>query len=135
MLKTSVQPFNLYADMSIKPNVFWYAISLLLLVHVQMNLHQFAYFIGAAVLIGLFPIRDMRWWKYAGLEIIALLLMLLMNRPEPATLDMLSQISGFGAPVLLLITIVVSTISFVLVAQSTHVWVTRLVFARYLGLK
>ncbi|MFN3528666.1 MAG: hypothetical protein ACK417_01925 [Bacteroidia bacterium] len=121
--------------MSIKPSIFWYAISLLLLVHVQMNLHQFAYFIGAAVIIGLFPIRDMRWWKYAGLELLALLFMLIMNRPEAATLDMLSRISGFSGTVLVGITMVLSTISFVLVAQSTQVWVTRLVFARYLGLK
>lgn len=119
--------------MSIKPALFWYTVAFLLLVHVQMNLHQFVFFVGASVIIGLFPIKQIRWWKYALLELSALLVGVLLNTPEQATLQMLYELSGMSAVVLISATFVLSTVTFVLVAQTVNQLLTRQLFGRYLG--
>ncbi len=118
--------------MRIKPNLFWYAVSFLLLVHVQLNLHQFAFFVGGSMIMGLFPIKGMRWWKFALLEIAALVACLLLNFPESQTLEMISAISGFSGPLLLGITFIFSTITATLCAQTVYQIVTKTVFKKYL---
>ncbi|MDP2187327.1 MAG: hypothetical protein Q8J69_01465 [Sphingobacteriaceae bacterium] len=120
--------------MRIKPNLFWYVVSFLLLVHVQLNLHQFAFFVGGSFILGLFPIKGMRWWKFALLELAALAACLLLNFPENQTLEMISAISGFSGPLLIGITIIFSTITTTLCAQTVYQIVTKTVFKKYLRL-
>lgn len=121
--------------MKINPTYFWYAVSFLLLVHLQLNLHEFAFFAGGSILIGLFPIKKMRWWKYALLELAALGFCLLLNQPEPATLQMLSQLGGMSAPLLVLVTLLFSTLTFTLVASTTYLSITKTAFKSYLRKK
>lgn len=118
---------------AMKPHYFWYTLSGLLLVHVQLNLHEFAFFVGAAVLIGLFPIKGVRWWKYALLEIVALAVCLLMNWPSSQLQETIGSISGMGGLPFILATVVFSTITFTLVAYTSQLIVARFVFKNYLA--
>lgn len=118
---------------AMKPHYFWYTLSCLLLVHVQLNHHVFAFFIGAAVLIGLFPIKGVRWWKYALLEIVALAVCLAMNWPSSQLQETIGSISGMGGLPFILATVVFSTITFTLVAHTSQLIVARFVFKNYLA--
>lgn len=118
---------------AMKPHFFWYTLSGLLLVHVQLNLHEFAFFVGAAVLIGLFPIKGVRWWKYALLEIVALAVCLLMNWPSSQLQETIGSISGMGGLPFISATVVFSTITFTLVAYTSQLIVARFVFKNYLA--
>jgi len=120
--------------MRIQPNLFWYTVSFLLLLHVQINLHQFAFFVGGSMIIGLFPIKGMRWWKFALIELAALAACLLLNFPENQTLTTIEAISGFSGPVLIGITAIFSTITATLSAQTVYEIVTKTVFKKYLRL-
>jgi hypothetical protein len=119
--------------MSIKPSLFWYTVAFLLLVHVQMNLHEFDFFVGAAVIIGLFPVKQVNWWKYALLELSSFLICLLLNAPESTTLKLIHELSGMNAVVFISATALLSTLTFVLVAQSVNLLITQSLFRRYLG--
>lgn len=132
MLPPSVLTVDL---MRIQPSFFWYTVSFLLLIHVQLNLHQFAFFVGGAFIIGLFPIKNMRWWKYALLELAALAACLLLNFPENQTLAMIAAISGFSGPLLIAITVIFSTITATLCAQTMHQVVAKVAFKNYLRQK
>jgi hypothetical protein len=118
---------------AMKPHYFWYTLSGLLLVHVQLNLHEFAFFVGAAVLIGLFPIKGVRWWKYALLELAALAVCLGMNWPSSQLQETIGSISGMGGLPFILATVVFSTITFTLVAHTSQLMVARFVFKNYLA--
>lgn len=118
---------------AMKPHYFWYTLSGLLLVHVQLNLHAFSFFVGASVLIGLFPIKGARWWKYVLLEIVALAVCLLMNWPSTQLQETIGSISGLGGMPFILATVVFSTITFTLVAFTTQLIVGRFVFRKYLA--
>lgn len=121
--------------MRIKPELFLYAVSLFLLVHVQLNLHQFAFFVGGAIIVGLFPIRDARWWKYGLLQLSALAVCLLLNKPSNEVLDMVGSIAGTGGPGFVAAVVIFSTITMVLTTNTTYQVVTKILFRKYLTKK
>lgn len=121
--------------MRIKPELFLYAVSLFLLVHVQMNLHQFAFFVGGSIIVGLLPIRQAKWWKFALLQLAALAVCLLLNKPASAVLDMVGSIAGTGGPGFIAAVVVFSTITMVLTTTTIYEIVTKTLFRKYLTKK
>ena len=121
--------------MRIKPELFLYAVSLFLLVHVQMNLHQFAFFVGGSIIVGLLPIRQAKWWKFALLELTALAVCLLLNKPSNEVLDMVGSIAGTGGPGFMAAVVIFSTLTMVLATTTTYEIITKTLFRRYLTKK
>lgn len=121
--------------MRIKPELFLYAVSLFLLIHVQMNLHQFAFFVGGSIIVGMLPIRQAKWWKYALLQFAALTVCLLLNKPSAAVLDMVGSIAGTGGPGFIAAVVVFNTITMVLTTTTTYEIITKNLFRKYLTKK
>lgn len=121
--------------MRIKPELFLYSVGLFLLIHVQMNLHQFAFFVGGAFIVGLLPIREARWWKFALLQLAALAVCLLLNKPTTAVLDMIGSIAGTGGAGFVAAVVLFSTITMVLTTTTVYEIITKNLFRKYLTKK
>lgn len=114
--------------MRIPSQFFWYFLALVSLVHVQFNLANFWLLVGASVVIGCLPIRGVRWWHFAMLSLASLLCCMALKFPEAKTLNMLASVSHLPAPLLIVMTMVVTTITVTLTSFTSHLLLARSLF-------
>ncbi len=117
----------------LKRNQYLYFIVLIALVHIQFNVHSFGLFLLVSALTALLPIPQMRWWKYSLLELAALAFCLLLKFPDPEVLETVGSIVKTGGIGLIAATVLVSTITYTLVAWAVYSWVTRFIFEKRLA--
>jgi len=117
----------------LKRNAYLYFIILIALVHSQFNVHSFGLFLLVSALTALIPIPQMRWWKYSLLELVALVFCLALKFPDAAVLETVGSILKTGGIGLIAATVVVSTITYTLVAWTVYTWVTRFIFEKRLA--
>lgn len=103
----------------------WAAIAffLFVLVHVQLNYHHTGYFLGAAILAGLYPIGRYAFLRYLALEGAALAVCLLMKQPDELLGKAVAEVIGVGLIPYTLIVMVVSMLAFALPAAAIQAWV------------
>lgn len=103
----------------------WAAIAFFLwiLVHVQMNYHHTGYFLGAAILTGLYPIGRYAFLRYLALEAVALGICLLMKPPDQILTGAVAEVIGIRFLPYLLMVITVSLLAFALPAAAVQAWV------------
>jgi len=117
----------------LKRNFYLYFIVLIALVHSQFNMHSFGLFLLVSAITALIPIPNMRWWKYSLLQLVALVFCLALNFPDTIVLDTVGSILKTGGFGLIAATIVVSTITYTLVAWTVYTWITRFIFEKRLA--
>ncbi len=115
-----------------RKHLYLYLLMLLVLIHMQFNVHSFGLFVLASAFTGLLPIPGMKWYKYALVELVALGICLALQFPQAKVLETVGSIIGTGGPGLVVATVVVSTITHTLTAWTVYVWVTRFVFEKRL---
>lgn len=113
----------------------WYTLSLVLLWHVLTNMPSLWILMVASVLVGLFPIRHPRWWKYGGITLLALVLSMLWIGLSGLTLQTLGQITGLGGFGMLMAVVVVDVVTVSLLATTVQWWLGRWLLARQYGFK
>lgn len=103
----------------------WAAIAffLFVLVHVQLNYHHTGYFLGAAILAGLYPIGRYAFLRYLGLEAAALAICFIMKQPDVAIGQAVAEVIGVGFIPYTLIVLTVSMLAFALPAAAVQAWV------------
>ncbi len=103
----------------------WAALAffLFVLVHVQLNYHHTGYFLGAAILAGLYPIGRYAFLRYLALEAAALGICLLMKQPDQQLSQAVSAVIGVGFFSYTAIVMVVSMLAFALPAAAIQAWV------------
>ncbi len=116
-----------------KKNIYLYFVILIALVHMQFNVHSFGLFLLVAALTALVPIPEMKWWKYAVLELIALVFCFGLRFPDAQVIETVGSIVHTGGVGLIVATVVVSTITYTLVAWTVYLWITRFVFEKRLA--
>jgi len=104
---------------------FWHFLALVTLIHVQFNMGSFWLLVGASVAIGSFPIRGVRWWHFALLSLASLMCCMALKFPEAETRAMLSSVSQLPAPLLVGMTVVVTSITVTLTAYTSHLLLAR----------
>lgn len=117
----------------LKKNQYLYFIVLIALVHSQFNVHSFGLFLLVSALTALIPIPNMRWWKYSLLELVALGFCLALHFPDTVVLETVGSILKTGGVGLIAATVLVSTITYTLVAWTIYSWVTRFIFEKRLA--
>lgn len=117
----------------LKRNQYLYFIVLIALVHSQFNVHSFGLFLLVSALTALLPIPQMRWWKYSLLELVALTFCLALKFPDSAVLETVGGIVKTGGVGLIAATVLVSTITYTLVAWTVYSWITRFIFEKRLA--
>jgi len=117
----------------LKRNQYLYFIVLIALVHSQFNVHSFGFFLLVSAITALLPIPRMRWWKYSLLQLIALGFCLALKFPDPAVLETVGSIVKTGGFGLIVATVLVSTITYTLVAWTVYSWITRFIFEKRLA--
>ncbi|MFZ9681177.1 MAG: hypothetical protein ACO3GL_07305 [Bacteroidia bacterium] len=118
-----------------RSNTMWYTLSLVLLWHVLTNMPSLWILMVASVLVGLFPIRHPRWWKYGGITLLALVLSMLWSGLSGLTLQTLGQITGLGGFGMLMAVVVVDVVTVSLLATTVQWWLGRWLLARQYGFK
>ncbi len=95
------------------------------MVFVQLNFHNLMYFIGASLLVGLMPFRQMNFLKYLGIEWLALLGCMFIQNPSLVFVNSVGSISNLGGVGYVLAVFVVSGITFALCATTIYVFLTK----------
>jgi hypothetical protein len=116
-------------------NVVWYTLGLVMLWHILTNMPIFWVLILGSIVLGLFPIRHPRWWKYTGLTVLALVLSVLWSGLSLFTLNTLGQITGLGGFGMVMAVVVVDVVTVSLLATTVQWWVGRWLLARQYGFK
>lgn len=115
-----------------KKYLAYYFVIILALVHIQFNVHSFGLFLLVSALTALLPLPQMRWWKYSVLQLIALAFCLALKFPDTQVSETLGEILKTGGPAIIALTVLVSTITYTLVAWTVYQWVTLFVFEKRL---
>lgn len=113
----------------------WYTLGLVMLWHVMTNMPALWILMACSVAVGLFPIRHPRWWKYALLALVALVMSMLWNGLSTYTFGMVGQITGLGGWAYTLAVVVVDLVTVSLLATTAQWWVGRWLLARWYGFK
>jgi len=113
----------------------WYTLGLVLLWHVLTNMPALWILMVCSAVVGLFPIRHPRWWKYGLLALVALVMSMLWNGLSLRTFGTVGQITGLGGLGYGLAVVVVDLVTVILLATTVQWWVGRWLLARWYGFK
>jgi hypothetical protein len=120
---------------SSRSNPYWYTAGFVLMVTVLINLPLLGWWLAGAVVVGLFPIRHPRWWKYGMLALIALTISVLWNGISSVTMTTVGAITRLSGPGYMAAVMLVDTVTVILVATTVQWWVGRWLLAKQYGFK
>ena len=116
-------------------NIFWYGLGMLVLAYVLTRMADMILLVAASALVGLFPIRHPRWWKYGLLALVSLVLTVFINGISWHTVRVVGEITKLSGPGYVAAVVLVDLITVVLVSTTVQWWTGRWLLARWYGYK
>ena len=107
-----------------KKQLLWLG-ALVLLIHYQINDHRFIAFIIVSMVVGLIPVRKVKWFHFALLHIAVLGISLAMLNPNQEIMLLFGEISKIDKPIYSLIVVIYTTLCGTLASITSYNWVTE----------
>ena len=111
-----------------KETIIWIGLLVFILIHIQMNIHHVGWFLATAMLGGFIPVKNLNFLRFSFIELIALAVCFLLNIPKIEVLKTLGEIFPVGGVGFMLLTALISTLSFAIVANSTYQLIGRRIY-------